>query len=138
VLFGLSDSAVRNKMRLLELPASVQDSVQSGEIQEGAARRLLVLQRIAPQRIEQVRVNGRTRAGSMMWLDDSSASIADKVRKAAAFFESKYGKKAVRCRMNMTTAGPGFASPTEIDGVKVVIDGRILTNHLWIAAEHGG
>jgi ParB/RepB/Spo0J family partition protein len=54
VLFGLSDSAVRNKMRLLELPGSVQDSVQSGDIQEGAARRLLVLQRIAPQRIEQV------------------------------------------------------------------------------------
>jgi hypothetical protein len=53
-LFGLSGSAVRNKMRLLELPAVVQDRVQAGEIQEGAARRLLALNRIAPQAIEKV------------------------------------------------------------------------------------
>jgi ParB family chromosome partitioning protein len=53
-LFGLSGSAVRNKMRLLELPASVQERVQAGEIQEGAARRLLALNRIAPQAIEKV------------------------------------------------------------------------------------
>jgi hypothetical protein len=71
----------------------------------------------------------------MLWLDDSAAPIADKVRKAAAFFESKYGKKATRCRINSTTAGPGFASPTEVDGVKVVIDGRILTSHLWIGTD---
>jgi len=53
-LFGLSGSAVRNKMRLLELPAAVQNLVQAGEIQEGAARRLLALNRIAPQAIEKV------------------------------------------------------------------------------------
>jgi hypothetical protein len=41
----------------------------------------------------------------------------------------------VRCRINSTTAGPGFASPTEVDGVKVVIDGRILTSHLWIGTD---
>jgi ParB/RepB/Spo0J family partition protein len=53
-LFSLSGSAVRNKMRLLELPAAVQEKVQAGEIQEGAARRLLALNRIAPQAIEKV------------------------------------------------------------------------------------
>ncbi len=54
VLFGLSDSAVRNKMRLLDLPAPVQEKVQSREINEGTARRLMVLQKMAPQAIPHV------------------------------------------------------------------------------------
>ena len=79
-----------------------------------------------------MQVDARTRPGSMLWWDDSAAPIADRVRRAAAFFEAKYGKKAVRCRMNMTTAGEGGAKLTDIAGIKIVIDGRILTNHLWV------
>ncbi len=54
VLFGLSDSAVRNKMRLLELPAPVQEKVQSRELNEGTARRLMVLQKMAPEAIPNI------------------------------------------------------------------------------------
>lgn len=42
-LFGLSDSTVRNKMRLVELPAEAQEVIASGQITENGARRLLSL-----------------------------------------------------------------------------------------------
>ena len=42
-LFGLSNSAVRNKMRLLDLPEEVRGKLQEGEIAEGTGRALLSL-----------------------------------------------------------------------------------------------
>jgi ParB/RepB/Spo0J family partition protein len=44
-LFGLSESAVRNKIRLLELPEDAQESLSAGAISEGTARSLLTLQK---------------------------------------------------------------------------------------------
>jgi ParB/RepB/Spo0J family partition protein len=42
-LFGLSDSGVRNKMRLLKLPEDIQNCLRRGEMAEGVARELLAL-----------------------------------------------------------------------------------------------
>lgn len=42
-MFGLSASAVRNKLRLLELPEKVLESFSAGDLKEGAARELLAL-----------------------------------------------------------------------------------------------
>ena len=42
-LFGLSDSAVRNKMRLLDLPEEIRVEMQGGKVTEGAGRALLTL-----------------------------------------------------------------------------------------------
>ena len=53
-LFGLSDSAVRNRMRLLELPRPVQESVDSGGITENTARKLLTVQKVAPKQVEEL------------------------------------------------------------------------------------
>lgn len=53
-LFGLSDSAVRNRMRLLELPRAVQEHVESGHMTEGTARKLLTVQKMAPKKIEEL------------------------------------------------------------------------------------
>lgn len=53
-LFHLSDSAVRNKIRLLDLPDHIQEKIGDGEIAESAARSLLQLQRIDPQEVEKV------------------------------------------------------------------------------------
>ena len=53
-LFGLSDSAVRNRMRLLELPRPVQESVDSGGITENTARKLLTVQKVAPEQVEEL------------------------------------------------------------------------------------
>jgi ParB/RepB/Spo0J family partition protein len=49
-LFGMSDAAVRNKMRLLELPAKIQSFMANGSMHEGAARELLRLYSL-PQEI---------------------------------------------------------------------------------------
>jgi ParB-like chromosome segregation protein Spo0J len=40
-LFGLSDSAVRNKMRLLKLPEAVQNALRNRDLTEGQARALV-------------------------------------------------------------------------------------------------
>lgn len=53
-LFGISDSAVRNKLRLLELPESAQESLKAGQIGEGSARRLLTLNRVRPEKVADV------------------------------------------------------------------------------------
>jgi ParB/RepB/Spo0J family partition protein len=53
-LFHLGESAVRNKMRLLELPDAVQDQVGAG-LSEGTARRLLSLQAVtSPEKVAEV------------------------------------------------------------------------------------
>lgn len=53
-LFGLSDSAVRNKLRLLDLPEMVQEKIASKEITEGTARKLMVLEKVAPAEVEKM------------------------------------------------------------------------------------
>ncbi len=47
-LFGLSESAVRNKMRLVELPEEAQTALAGGQISEGTARQLLSLEKLQP------------------------------------------------------------------------------------------
>lgn len=51
-LFGVSDSAVRNKLRLLNLPEEAQAGVQAGQLNESSARRLLTLQQVLPEAVE--------------------------------------------------------------------------------------
>lgn len=53
-LFGISDSTVRNKMRLLELPETVQENLEAGQIGEANARRLLTLQKVLPEKVDKV------------------------------------------------------------------------------------
>lgn len=47
-LFGMSESTVRNKMRLVELPENAQKALEDGAITENGARRLLSIQKILP------------------------------------------------------------------------------------------
>jgi len=50
----------------------------------------------------------RVRAGSMLWLlEDGKAPIEEKIARAAAYYESKYGKKATRCRLDPRTLAKG-------------------------------
>lgn len=53
-LFGLQASTVRNKLRLLDLPATVQERVSDGELSEGTARSLLTMQKVAPESVDQM------------------------------------------------------------------------------------
>lgn len=53
-LFGLSESAVRNKMRLVELPEAAQNALAAGQISEGNARMLLSLAKVQPDQVEAI------------------------------------------------------------------------------------
>jgi len=52
--FNVSPEKVRNTIRLLNLPEKIQNSVAEGEITQNGARRLLTIQRVAPEKIEHV------------------------------------------------------------------------------------
>ncbi|HLC04797.1 MAG TPA: ParB/RepB/Spo0J family partition protein [Anaerolineales bacterium] len=73
-LFHLSASAVRNKVRLLELPAAVQGQV-GAQITEGTARKLLTLQKLAPQRVEGMAI--KLTAGGYESAEEITAWIGD-------------------------------------------------------------
>jgi ParB/RepB/Spo0J family partition protein len=53
-LFGVAAATVRGKVRLLDLPKVVTDQVASGEISELDARSLLVVNKLAPDKIAAV------------------------------------------------------------------------------------
>lgn len=52
--FNVSPEKVRNSVRLLNLPEKLQDGVADGTITQGNARRLLTIQRVAPDQAEKV------------------------------------------------------------------------------------
>ena len=79
-------------------------------------------------------VEARVRPGAMLWFDDSKFSIAEKVERARAFYEQKYGKKATRCRVHPTTLA-GETCPDYVGAVRMLIDVRVLPQHLWIGAD---
>ena len=58
-LFHLSDSAVRNKMRLLKLPDEVKAKLQAGEVSELAARGILSLFELPESIREKAEENGQ-------------------------------------------------------------------------------
>jgi len=51
-LFGKSGATVRGKVRLLDLPKKVRAKLHEGSLSESAARMMLVLSRMAPDRVE--------------------------------------------------------------------------------------
>ena len=79
--------------------------------------------------------SGRVKGIALLWFDDSKIPLADKIRRAAAAYEVKYGRKATRCRVNLSTVGLKADVPEKVDDIKIVIDGRVLKNHFWMGPE---
>lgn len=50
-LFNMNDATVRGLVRLLDLPAEVQQKLDEGVITQGTARTLLSMQKIAPEKV---------------------------------------------------------------------------------------
>lgn len=64
----------------------------------------------------------------MLWLDDSKASIEEKVRKAAAYYAQKYGRAPVWCFAN---AGQ-VPAETAVDGIAVKPSPSTLKHHFFL------
>lgn len=71
-IFGLADSSVRNKMRLLDLPPAAQDALKRGLMSEGAARELLRFYELG----EEVRHKATVRVPGTLWNTMSAADGA--------------------------------------------------------------
>lgn len=66
----------------------------------------------------------------MMWQDTSTADMADKVREAARYYVTKYGKAATLAFVN-----PTQHSVDAVDGVKVKPSRSVRPNHIWLGVE---
>lgn len=93
-LFGLSDSAVRNKIRLLALPEATQYQVERGALTESAARSLLQLQRFSPDKVLEV----TSRAAEEQLTSDDVINLSSRLIKTNDF--------AVTMQPSWKTAAP--------------------------------
>ncbi len=71
-IFGLADSSVRGKMRLLELPVEAQDALKRGIVSEGAGRELLRFYALG----EEIRRKATVRRPGTLWDTVSAAEGA--------------------------------------------------------------
>lgn len=67
----------------------------------------------------------------MLWFDNSATSLAQKVRKAADYYQKKYGRAAEICLVH-----PSMACDQDlnnlVDGITVRAWRPVLPGHLWI------
>lgn len=67
----------------------------------------------------------------MMWFDNSSLTLEEKIRKAVAYYQKKFLKAPTLC-----LCPPGTQKfPEQVDGVTVRLFGSVLPHHLWIGTE---
>ena len=68
----------------------------------------------------------------MLWLDDDKRrTFSEKVQRAAAYYERKYGQMATFCFVNETMIEDELA----INEIKVQSASHILPHHFWIGSE---
>jgi hypothetical protein len=68
----------------------------------------------------------------MLWFDDSSSALSDKVARALAHYESKYGRKATLCLVHPETLNGGDGI---VRGVELRSARSVMPHHYWIGVE---
>ena len=69
----------------------------------------------------------------ILWFDNSKLSLADKVRKAAAYYKKKYSRDAELCLVHPSMMGDPILS--EVDKITVRAYRPVLPGHMWIGIE---
>ena len=64
----------------------------------------------------------------MLWFDDSSKPLNEKVRRAVKYYAAKYGRTPTHCLVNPETT----TSTEEVDSVQVVAASTVMPNHFWV------
>lgn len=68
----------------------------------------------------------------MLWLDDDKkSSLDDKIRRAAAYYQDKYGQQPNVCLVNRST----LAKEKRVDAIQVQPANNVLPNHFWVGVE---
>jgi hypothetical protein len=68
----------------------------------------------------------------MLWFDNSSRSIKEKVTDAAAYYLEKYGQSPTLCFVNPATLEGKVAKS---NGVEVREAPTVMPHHFWIGVE---
>ena len=65
----------------------------------------------------------------MMWLDtDSKLSLDEKIRRAAEYYQQKYGQQPDTCLVNKVM----LAAEKRVDMIEVHPARNVLPNHFWV------
>jgi len=68
----------------------------------------------------------------MLWYDDSSRSLKEKVQRAVEFYTQKYGRAPTLCLVNPAGLNGGARENTP---VPVRAARSVMPNHLWIGVD---
>ncbi len=73
---------------------------------------------------------------SMYWFDDDPKTcLEEKVRRAAAYYQKKYGAKPNTC---LTNSMSGKVGKIVVDDITVRISNYVLPNHFYLGVETEG
>lgn len=70
----------------------------------------------------------------MLWHDDGKQPLADKVQRAAAYYQRKYGQAATACHVHPSMLPPDGAAVT-VGLIRVRPNHTVLKHHLWLGVE---
>ncbi len=68
----------------------------------------------------------------MLWFDDSSRPLKEKIRRAVEFYTEKYGREPTLCLVNPKTLNGGGGA---VGGIEVREGASVMLDHYWIGVE---
>lgn len=71
----------------------------------------------------------------MLWLDNSSLTLAAKIRKAAQYYQKKYGRAPELCLVNPSMLSSGAGNLGAEIGITVRPYRPVLPGHMWLGIE---
>jgi hypothetical protein len=69
----------------------------------------------------------------MMWYDGGTDGLAQRVRRAAAYYQEKYGGTPNVCLVHPSGAAEG--DPAGVEAIRVRPSPLVLPGHLWVGIE---
>jgi hypothetical protein len=67
----------------------------------------------------------------LLWFDDDpQRSLTEKVTRAAAHYQQRFGRRPTLCYVNPATLG--HAAEPAVAGVQLAAGRTVLPNHFWI------
>lgn len=68
----------------------------------------------------------------MLWFDDSQLSMAEKISRAVAFYDEKYGRTPTLCLVHPETLNGGEEI---MAGVEIRQARSVMPDHFWIGVD---
>lgn len=68
----------------------------------------------------------------MLWFDDSQLSLDEKISRAVAFYDEKYGRTPTLCLVHPTTLNGGEG---KVSGVQIRQARTVMPDHFWIGVD---